>query len=244
MAYKLAFGTLVFPSTLRPNEGPTEWDLGEQERPRADGSVVQPARKRSRLLSIRGEVTAPDADTLYTTLETIRGACSQGTQPLWYGRDDRVINAQCERYTEDYEDGRLYGLMASVALEFRAPDPYFSALAPTLAALTPSGGTVVNPGDATALPAVTLILGGAGAGVVTLANATTGQSCAHSGTFASGDVIVLTRDGYGVALNGVAAFGLFAGVMPVLASGANALTVGASGVPLASVSVSFTARYG
>ena len=243
MAYKLAFGSYDFPNTLRPNGGLNELDLGEQERPRADGSIVQPARRKSRLLTIRGELTAPDADTLYATLESLKAACAVGPQPLWHGRDDRSIDAQCERFTEDYEEGRLYGLMAGVTIEFRAADPYFSANAPTTATLTATGGTVTNSGDASALPAFTLTIGAGGMGSVILTNAASGQVCALSGAFGSGDVLILNRDGYRVTRNSVAAFGLLSGVIPTLLPGANALTVSASGVSVSAFSVSFTARY-
>ena len=244
MAYRLRFGSYDFPGTMRPNGGDAPVDLAEQERPRADGSITQTGRRKSRSITLRGSITAGDADALQVIYDAMRAACSIGTvASLWFGRDDRYAKAQVESWTDDTEDGMFYGVVVNISIAFRLADPWWYATAATTTALTTTGGTVTPGGNGPASPAWTVTIGTGGTGTVTLTNSTTGETATLSGTFAGGDVIVIDRAAYTVTLNGVAAFGLLGGRIPSLAAGANTIAASASTVTISALSCAYTARY-
>jgi hypothetical protein len=244
MNYLLQFGSYVLPTTLRPDDPFAEsFDLGEQERPRASGATSQIGRKQSRSLPVRGELSAADPTTLTALIDAIKASLI-GVQNLYYGRDDRYHVAQLESVTGTCKDGRTWGTFFSVSLNFKASDPdAYDAAGVNTTTLSLPSGTVTNAGTSQSLPLWTLTIGTAGTGTVTLANATTGETATIAGTFASGDVIALNRAGYGVTWNGAAAYGLFDGRIPVLAAGANAVSVTAATITVASATVAYTNRY-
>lgn len=244
MAYRLRFGSFDFPGTIRPNGTDAPVDLGEQERPRGDGSVTQPGRRKSRSVTLRGSITATSADNLQAVYDGMRAACSIGVKgALWFGRDDRYANAQVESWTDDTEDGMLYGVVVNIQVGFRLADPWWYATSATTATLTTSGGTVTPGGNGPAAPAWSITIGTGGTGTVTLTNSTTGEAATLTGTFISGDIIVIDRANYTVSINGVAAFGLLGGRIPTLAAGANTIAASATTVTISALSCVFTARY-
>ncbi|BDI27982.1 hypothetical protein CCAX7_000330 [Capsulimonas corticalis] len=243
MSYLLQYGGYTFPGTMRPAGGEAPADLAEQERPRADGSSTQIARQKSRILTIRGEITAADADSLNVIYEAMRAACAPGqVAALYHGRDDRYVMAQAEGWTTDYSDGMLYGVVTAIAITFRAKDPAWFDATATTPTLSSAGGTIVNAGTAPSKPVWTITIGTGGTGSVTLTNSTTGETATIIGTFTSGDVIVIDRAAYTVKLNGVANFGLLTGRIPEIGVGSNTIAPSASTVSIASLACSYTAR--
>jgi phage-related protein len=244
MAYKLAFGGFTFPATMRPNGSDSPIDLAEQERPRADGSITQTGRRKSRLVTIRGSITAADPDTLQATSDAMRAAIAPGNPgQLWLGRDDRYANAQVETWSDDTEDGMYFGVVVNISIGFRLADPFWYAASATTDALATAGGTVTTGANAPASPAWSVTIGTGGTGTVTLTNSTTGETAMLSGTFTAGDVIVIDRSAYTVTLNGASAFGLLSGRIPSLAAGANTITASASTVTISALSTTYIARY-
>lgn len=244
MAYKLAFGSYAFPGTMRPNGGDGPVDLAEQERPRADGSVTQAGRRKSRLVTVRGSITAADPDSLQEAFDAMRSACAPGTPgQLWLGRDDRYANAQVETWSDDTEDGMYFGVVVNVSIGFRMADPFWYGASAMTTTLDVTGGTVTAGANAPASPAWSMTIGSGGTGAVTLSNTTTGETATLSGTFAPGDAIAIDRQAYTVTLNGVAAFGLLGGRIPSLAAGANTIAASATVVTLSALSCAYTARW-
>ncbi len=247
MAYRLRFGSYDFPATLMPARIDSPGDISEQERPRADGSTQQSLRRRSRSLSVEGAITGTSADAIQSALDALKtNVLNAGQQELWFGRDDRYINAQCVSLTDDFNGGTFYGNLVQVSLGFKASDPYFYATLTSSASLSDGSNTVANSGEANALPSWTVTIGSAGTGPITLTNATTGESAVIGAgySFSNGDVVVLSKSGYTVTLNGAAAFGLLSGQIPGLASGSNAVTLAAGGTAtVGSGAVSWTDRW-
>lgn len=232
--YRLSFGNYVFPSTLRPDGGESDVDLGESELPRQDGSVTQVGRTKSRTLKIVGDIEGETAAELWTGLDLLRGCCAKGTVgKLYFGRDDRYYSAQVETFSETYTEGMLFGVVASLSLGFKAASPFALANAADTVNF-PAGGspwTLDPDGDANVrvLPAWSITVGAAGTGPLTLTNAATLETCSLAGPFAAGDVLVLTRDGYTVTQNGLPNFALLSGRIPMIVPGANALSLTAGG---------------
>jgi len=244
MAYLLKYNDVTLPATMRPNGGESPIDLGESERPRADGSIIQPGRRKSWLLTVKGDITADTMDDLNTAVDALRAslAPAQGGI-LYFGRDDRYAVGQTETFTYDTADGMWWGVVATISIGFRIPNPFWLATGPTTDALTDAGGTVTPAGDAPTLPAWSITIGTGGAGTVTLTNSTTGETATLSGTFAGGDVIVASRSGYTVTWNGTPAFGLLSGRIPMLLKGANVIVASAVTVTIADLSVGYTAQW-
>lgn len=244
MAYRLRFGTIDFPATMRPDGGASPVDLAEQERPRGDGSITQTGRRKSRTVTLRGAITAADADTLQGIFDDMRAACSIGVKgALWFGRDDRFANAQVETWTDDTQDGLLWGVVCNIAIGFRIADPYWYATSPTTTALTTAGGTITPGANAPAAPVWSITIGTGGTGTITLTNSTTGEAATITGTFTAADVIVIDRAAYTVSLNGVPTFGLLNGRIPTLAADLNVISASATTVTISALSCTYTARY-
>ncbi len=248
MAYRLRFGAYDFPLTLRPAEEQGNQDLATQERPRGEGGISQVARRQGTTLPIRGELTAPDADTLNTMHRALKSAVYSGKQQLWFGRDDCYYrDAQLKSFSTSYDEGKLYGLWAAYSLTFEANDyPLAFDVAPQTLPLGAGASpyTITPVGNASVLPTWTINVNGGGTWPISLSNQATGESCSLIGTFAAGDVIVLTRNGYTVTRNGGAEFGLLSGRIPTLIPGPNVVSLTAGGgVTLAAGSVSYTARW-
>lgn len=257
MAYLLQFGGFAFPSGFAPMSHESPKDLAEQERPRASGAVTQAARQQARRLSVEGSAMGfgggPAA--VQAAVDAVRGACEAGgpPQPLFFGRDDRFVLAQCSGVSESYQEGgggSWYGASHRLLISFLAGDPFFYATGQTPApGLTGAGGTVTPGGNAPAFAAWSITVTAGGAGQIVLANATTGQSAllGTAGTaWAAGDVVALTRTAtsYTVTKNGQTAPGLMAGLIPTLALGANVITLAApAGVTLAPLGCTYTARW-
>lgn len=211
-------------------------DLAEQEIPRRQGSVVQAARKKSRIIKLVGELGGSvTADNLQTAIDTLKAACMglTGPQRLFAGRDDRYWLAQCESFSDDYAGGKLYGTIANVTIQFRAADPdAYGASAGTPittgpVSLTVGSSTNVTPGgDSCAHPIWSLTMG-AGTGNISLANALSGETVIVSGTFANADIITLNapEGSYGAYKNSALNYGLFSGAIPRLWPGVNAITL-------------------
>jgi phage-related protein len=249
MAYLLQFNGYTLPSTLMPNGGQRQSDLGDQELPRADGASVQPARRRSRPLSVQGSITAATADALESILDDLESACQtpDGPAQLFFGRDDRYYLAQVQQYSAAYSEGLTWGLFATVQIGFFAQQPDAYGITPVTASVSTSASSLTPLGDAPTLPAWTITIGSAGTGPITLTNSTTLETCTLtpvSGSFGAGDVLALARDGYTVTQNGAAAFGLLGGRMPRLMPGANSLSLTAGGTAtISSASVTYTPRW-
>lgn len=248
MGYLLKLGNYTFPATLLPAEEQGSQDLGVQERPRAEGAISQVARRQATTLLIRGALTAPDADTLFALHQALKAAAYAGKQQLWYGRDDRYYrDVQLSSFGTTYDEGKMYGVWAAYSLTFVASDyPLAFDVAPQTVALAAGASpyTITPIGNASVLPTWTININGGGTWPIGLSNQATGESCSLIGTFAAGDVIVLTRDGYTVTRNGGAEFGLLSGRIPTLTPGPNVISLTAGGgVTLAAGSVIYTARY-
>jgi hypothetical protein len=243
---------------LRPDGIEMAADLAEQEVPRRQGSVVQAARKKSRVIKIVGQVGGATCtrDQIQTVLDAILQATGpeSGPQALYAGRDDRFWLAQREACTIAWSDGLAYGVMADVSLAFRAADPdaYASSGLPGLGqvtdalALGASGSTNVTPaGDSTAHPVWSLTIATAASGSITLGNALTGETAIVSGAFHAGDVVTLdSREStYGASLNGAVDYGIFSGPIPRLWPGVNAVTISLAGLSLSSASLAYCPRY-
>lgn len=249
--YKLNFGGVDLPVTLRPDGGSSDFDLAESERPRLAGSVTQSARAKSRLLSVRGDIYGDTPDLLWAALDSLGAAYALGaTGPLYFGRDDRYFNAQVETFSSSYTEGMLWGVVASVSIGFRAAQPFALATAPTAApGLTSVGGTVTPDGNAATPATWTITVSAAGTGPIVLTNTASGQAATLGGAgtaWASGDTVVLTRGQgiYTVTKNGILAPGLLLGLIPTLVPGPNVITLSApAGGTLGALGCSYTARW-
>lgn len=257
--YLVQFGGYPFPAGFAPMSQESSKDLGEQERPRAAGTIVQSARNKSRTLTLEGSAMGfgggPAA--IQAATDALRGACeaSGAVQKLFFGRSDRYIPAQLTSITESYKqsgDGSWYGASHKLLLSFFAGDPYFYDNAGPVNApgLIATGGTVTPGGNAPAFATWTLGVMGGGTGTMTLTNAATGEACTlgtPATAWNAGDSVVLTRDGsgiYAVTLNGTSAPGLLVGLIPTLAVGANALSLAQTGgLVLMGLGCTYTARW-
>ncbi|MCW3060590.1 MAG: Phage tail protein, partial [Capsulimonas sp.] len=143
---------------------------------------------------------------------------------------------------EDTNDGMLYGVVSTITITLRAPDPAWFDTANTTPTLSGAGGTIVNAGTAPAKPRWTVTVGTGGTGTITLTNSTTGETATLSGTFVTGDVIVIDRSAYNVTLNGATNFGLLGGRIPSLDPGSNTITASASTISIASLACVYIAR--
>lgn len=251
---RTATGIAGVTCTLNNDGDDAPADLAEQEVPRRQGSVVQAARKKSRIIKIVGELGgSASQDQLQTAIDTLRAAVMglTGPQELFAGRDDRYWLAQCESFTESYGQGKFYGTMASVQISFRAADPdayAASAGSPVTdtATLSTSGTTNVTPAGTSAThPVWSLTINASATGTIVLANALSGESCTVSATFASGDVITLdSREAtYGAYKNGTVNYGLFTGPVPRLWPGSNAISLTLTTLALSAASASYAPRY-
>ncbi|MEO7718727.1 MAG: hypothetical protein ABIY70_21220 [Capsulimonas sp.] len=242
MAYLLKYGDYEFPTTMRPASGEAPVDIAEQERPRGDGSITQVGRQKSRSLSVKGEIAGDTPDDLQATYAAMRAACAPGRLVrLYHGRDDQYVMAQAEGWTEDHQDGLLYGTVTSIAITFRAPDPAWCAAASSSPDLDPAGGTISYDG-APCAPTWSITVDTGGAGWIRLANTLTGETATLTGTFADGDVIDIDRAAYTVAINGVADFGLMGGRIPSLAAGDNDIALTTHIVSVSSLTCAYTPR--
>jgi hypothetical protein len=235
-------------------------DLAEQEIPRRQGSVVQAARKKSRLIKITGTIQQnTTADDLQTIVDALRAATSPltGVQALYAGRDDRYWQAQRESFTESYgTGGEWYGKRAMVDMTFRAADPDAYAasagvpVTPTSVGLSVGSTNVTPTGDSATHPIYSLTMG-SGTGLLTVSNSLSGETCNVSGTFATSDVITLNapEGSYGSFLNGNLNYGLFTGAIPRLWPGVNPIAITIQLVDTATITGtptggSFTLTYG
>ena len=243
-SYKMQFGSYVFPATIRPDGSSPSMELAEQERPRAPGATYQTGRLKSLVLSCRGELSDPDPATLLALYDDFKAGVSAGVQQLWMGRDDRYWLAQIEGITDSATDGQTWGSFIAVAANFRASDPQAWAATSTTVTGLGAGGTVTTVGSGVMQPAWSVTIGTSGVNVVTLANTTTGEVATVTGTFASGDVIILDRSGVlmTVTWNGTPSFGIFDGIIPQLVAGANTITCGAT-LGTVTMSVTYTERF-
>jgi phage-related protein len=229
---------------MRPAGGDTPTDIAEQEAPREDGSISQSTRLQSRIFQVQGEITAATADALQVIYDAMKAACSKGVPTqLWYGRDDRYCLAQRLSWTDDADNGTTYGLIWNIRIGFKAVKPFEYAVSPTTVTLTTSGGTISPGGNATAEPLFSVTIGTGGVGNVTITNSTTGESFVIAGTFSSGDVITVNRDGYLPQLNGVANWSILSGRIPMLSVGSNTIVASATTVTISALSVTYTSRY-
>ena len=217
MTYLVQFGGYTFPSGFAPMSQESPKDLGEQERPRGAGAIVQSARSKSRTLSLEGSAMGfgggPGA--IQAATDAIRGACegSGAVQKLFFGRSDRFILAQLSGVTESYKesgDGSWYGASHKLLLSFLAGDPNFYDNAGPVDApgLIATGGTVTPGGNAPTYATWSIGIMGGGTGTIALSNAVTGEACTlgtPQTVWNADDSVVLTRDGaavYTVTLNG------------------------------------------
>ena len=256
MTFLLQFGSYVFPDGFSPMSQDSPRDVAEQERPRAAGALTQSARPQARRLTVEGSAMGfgGGVTAIQSAVDAIRGACegSGDVQPLFFGRSDRYVNAQCVGVSESYQEGSgsWFGASHKLLLSFVAGDPYFYATTPTTATgLTAAGGTVTPVGNASAFATWTITVSAGATGPILLTNTTSGQVAtlgASATAWANGDVVVLTRTGtvYTVTRNGVSAPGLLAGLIPTLSVGANVVTLaGPAGMTLAALGCGYTARW-
>lgn len=241
MSFLLQFGSFVFPAGFSPASQDSPRDVGEQELPRAAGSVVQDARHQSRRLSVEGSAMGfgGGAGAIQTALDALRGGCEAAgpVQKLYFGRPDRYVKAQVVGISESYGDaGRMFGSAHKLLISFLAGDPLFYDNGGSLSAvgLTSAGGTVTPAGNAPAFATWSIPVTTGGTGSISLVNTTSGQSCTlgtAATAWARGDAIVLTRAKgiYTVTKNGVAAPGLLLNLIPTLGVGANVVTLSATG---------------
>ncbi|MES2459872.1 MAG: hypothetical protein V4671_04755 [Armatimonadota bacterium] len=245
---KISFAGYDFPSTFRPADVNDSQDTGAQPRPRAAGSVSQRGRREATRLLVFGELVANSPDELRTKIRVVKAAAFSGKGDLYFGRDDEYYrDAQCKSWGESNEQGKLFGVFASLSLEWEAADhPYPYSTNVLSPVLSPGGSTITGSGEATALPIWTITIGSGGTGPLTLHNAANGQTALldpGTGGFAGGEVIVLKRDGYTVTRNGVASFGLLKLRIPTIEPGSNAITLTAGGTAtVASLTVSYAPR--
>ena len=246
---RIRFAGYDFPSTFRPADLSGSLDTAAQARPRGTGSVSQNGRRSPTRLVVYGELMADTPDALNNAIQSVKTKAYSGKGDLYFGRDDRYYrDAQAITWGESNEQGKLYGVWAAITIEFEAadyPEPFSTALLSPVIAV--GGATITGSGETTALPVWTITIGSGGSGPLTLHNAANGQTALlDPGTagFASGEVIVLTRDGYKVIRNGVSSFGLLKLRIPCIEPGSNTITLTAGGTAtVASLAVSYVPRY-
>lgn len=235
--FKLEFAGYVFPSGILPVDESGQQDLAEQAVPRRPGANTQDGRRTPRTIGIRGEFHAATTSDWETAKSALLDAVIGVVGDLYHGRDDRFYKqAQLESFSiSDPAEGRLYGVIGSVSLTFKAaryPESFGTTTYEP--ALAPSGGSVsylAVQGDAYTLPRWTVEVGVAGEGTITLTNLTTGDTVLISrvGGFGGGDTIVLDRDGYYVERNGSAEDGIIDRRIPRLKPGTNVIICSAIG---------------
>jgi hypothetical protein len=252
MAYKLAFGSYVFPAGFKPVGQDSAVDIAEQERPLTAGSLVQAGRTQSRKLQITGAVMGTDAAAIQATIDEMRqNVRTQGPGQLWFGRDDRYILAQCVGLSEEYASGggdgteaSMFGVSHAISLSFVAGWPYYvDAAGSVTATFSASGGTITlatasDPPQSPNAPAFgvwTLTIATAGTGTIVLTNTTTSEAAILTGTFAASDTLTLTRlpqswpPVYQASHNGTVSPQLMTGIIPHLEPGANVITTVVTG---------------
>ena len=247
-----SFAGALFPGGVRPASLGRKVDVSPQELPRMPGASIQPGRIQAREIKWSGTYINDDPSAFQADADAMLVSCQSAgltPQPLFNGDPTRYLNAVCTDFEEDSPTGdqsaALY--IAKYEITFLAADPfwYSAAAGPFAAVLSTSVPTIVTPGgNAPAAPVWSLIVGSAGTGTITLANALTLETATLTGTFAAGDTITLNPLGYVVVYNGEANFALLGGVIPSLPQGANPISLSSSGgLTINSAGVTYTPRY-
>lgn len=239
-----SFDGIPFPSGFVVGDEGSGQDAGETAVPRRPGTVTGDPRKVPVSLSIRGGWGALDDLEAWKAIKTaLMNACLGKKAILFAGDETRYYkDAYLESHSfGDPAEGRLYGILGTAVLNFKASDyPEAFGIDVHAPALATSGGSITyagDQGDTYTLPIWTITLTLGGLGIITLANTTTGEVCtlSHPGTtaepdgFADGAVIVLDRDGYLVTVNGVLSPDVLDLRIPRLKPGGNLITLAVDG---------------
>ena len=174
---------------------------------------------------------------------------SNGKLPLFFGRSDRYYKSvQIKSCTVSSREGLTWGVVHSVSIVMEAADfPYEVDCSDNEDTHTGASDTINNLSNAYVKPVYTLVVGSGGTGPITIANTTTGETMTvgnSSDSIGGGGVIVISRDGYTVTVDGVPDFSLVDGVIPQLAPGNNTITKAAGGsATISSLTISYQRVY-
>lgn len=178
--FALAFGSLLYSDipglTLSGVTRPLSMRIRSADTPARDGGYTAGGKRAPARFSLRGTLTATDADDLRDRYDTLMAAHIRQGIAKFYRHSDRFRYAEFEsegKAEDSAEDGFNYDLDIS----FFCADPYeYAETASTQTGLA-AGGTVTTAGEDYALPALTLVVGSTGSGgTITIANTTTGES--------------------------------------------------------------------
>lgn len=247
MAYALKFGSYTLPPTFSPTQEPASAVVPLSKLPGGAGSRASGRSLTGKTIQVEGGLVRTASNPLRDQIDTLKAAL-QGSQALYFEDDRYWKEAQLRDFEARYE-GAGFDRLARITLGFVTGDPYqYSATLTTSdTTITASGQSVsvTNSGNAPAAPQFVLTVGGSGAVTLnmTLANATTGESCTLIGAVTGGDVLTIDTLAEDVLRGTSGAIALFDGVFPSLAAGANSLTLTYSSGSVTDLALNFRARW-
>lgn len=236
----IVFGSYTFPLTFTAVSDAADSDVPRAQIPRRHGSVALAGYLTERKIRVTGSLIGADGNhpitncTVFrTALDALKGACNGGAGSLYVDPAGDRYYANAQKLTLMVTSPAEYLAMADIDVDFVCPDPF--AYSTTLSSDTwnsglTSGATHVvtnGAGDAFAVPVITITLAATAALALTISNNTTGEACTLNGT-PTGTVIVIDTGAEDVYYSGGppgGAFGLFDGIFPTLALGANTLQI-------------------
>lgn len=247
MAYALKFGSYTLPPTFSPSQEPSSATVLVSKSPGRAGGRASARSLTGKTLQVEGGLVRTANSPLRDQIDALKAGL-QGSQSLYFADDRYWREVQLRDFEARYE-GAGFDRVARITLGFATGDPYqYSATLTTSdTAITASGQSVsaTNGGNAPALPQYVLTVGGSGAVnlALTLANATTGESCTLTGAVTGGDVLTIDSLAEDVLRGASGAMALFDGVFPSLAPGANSLTVSYTSGRVNALALNFRARW-
>lgn len=224
-------------------------ELVQRGFPRADGVYQETAYYRVNRIKLSGTIQSTDRAALETLADNLRKYLSE------FGGTLRILWGGVARYYDDCYATNLNVLLderdhyhvdwCPWSVEFVSQHPFARALdrtilnAPYPITVSPTNFAIVNAGNATTDPVMTLNLTTVGSlSEFTIENTTNGDSITISGSFSDGDTIEIDGENKTVKKNGVAID--YSGVIPRAVPGTNILTVTSTG---ASYSMIFTEQH-
>jgi Phage tail protein len=252
VSYSLKFGSYSLPSAFAVMSTPQASQVAVNTVPRADGGRVSTRYIGTGVIGLEGGVArdlGSASDTaIRTSLDTLKSNL-QGIQNLYTHTDRYWRNCVLRTFDIMSPAPTMPLRMQRVKLEFVTPDPYQYSTTTTTdgrsISATAQTQATTNGGNAPALPAISVTVGGSGAVTIafTITNSTTGEVFTLAGAVTGGDVIIVDSLAQTVTIGGVDKTSLFDGVFPTLAVGANTILEAYSAGTITDLSIAHNARY-
>lgn len=225
----LKFGSYTFPSGFYVSSTPGNSALQIDAAPYRDGALVGGSRLSEKIIEIRGTLFG-DATTLRSKLDSLNAAVNAGKQKL-YLWNDRFIYATKSAYVTSY-DPTSFDRYCDVSISFVCDTALWEAdIESTNTWASPVNGntrTITTAGNAQVFPKFAIKFAATAANMgIAIGSA----SFTLVGTVTAGDVVEVDCATKTVVLqsSGADKMAMFDGVFPVLAVGANTVTLSISG---------------